>query len=650
MAQEPTTVEKLRGLPWSIATNVANTVFSQLIYFGSVFVLFLDYLDFSKTEIGLVLALIPLAGCIAPLVASFTARMGIKRAFILFYAGRKVVSVPLLLTPWVLMTFGSRATFFFVTAVVALFSLIRAIEETAYFPWVQEFVPRSVRGRYSAMSNIFTALTGFVAVGVAGIVLDNVQGMTGFLSLFVVGIIFGVVSVWAATHIPGGARAVNAETERRNWRAVLVDVDFRRYLIGLALLTLGAVPLTSFLPLFLQEEIGLTAGNIVLMQMGTLLGTLTSSYLWGWAADRYGSKPVMLMGAGMLVVVPMFWWLMPRNVPWALPVALGIAFFQGIADLSWGIGASRLLFGSIVPSDKRLDYMAIYFAWIGFITGLSQFVGGRALDFSGGISGQFLFLRLDAYTPLFLAAVILPLFSMILLRGVRGDSPFTTMQFAGLFLRGNPLLAMESLIRFYRARDEHSAVLITERMGGIRSLLAVDELLDALADPRFNVRFEAILAMARMPADERLITALIEVLRDDSPALSVVAAWALGKIGRNHAGAKLALRQALNSNYRSLQAHTIHARWGTWAIRNWPTGCLRGWLSSATRGCVWPMWRLWANCVWARRCPPCWMCCTRRVTQPCAWKWPWPWCAWSATRTALSGSSAKCRRLRPAWY
>jgi MFS family permease len=559
MAKEPTTVEKLRGLPWSIGTNVANTVFSQFIYFGAVFVLFLDRLHLSKTEIGFILALIPFAGAIAPFVATFTSRMGVKRAFVVFYAARKVVTVALLLTPWVFFTYGERATFVFVTAVVALFSFTRAIEETAYYPWAQEFVPNSVRGKYSAMSNIFTALTGFVSVGVAGVVIDRSEGLSGFMILFAVGVLFGFVSVWASTRIPGGARPANVEQEERAWREVLRDVDFRRYLIGLALLTVGTVPLASFLPLFLQEEVGLTAGNIVLLQMGTLLGTLISSYLWGWAADRYGSKPVMLTGMAMLLLLPLLWWMIPRGAFWSLYLALGISFFQGVANLGWGIGAGRLLFVSIVPTDKKMDYLALYFAWIGIVAGASQLAGGRALDFSQGISGQFYFLRLDAYTPLFLAALVLPLVSLYLLSFIRGDSPFSTVQFAGLFLRGNPILAMGSLIRFHRARDEHNTVMITERMGEIRSPLAVDELLDALADPRFNVRFEAILAIARMPPDERLITALIQVLHGTSPALSVIAAWGLGKIGENQADAGAALRSALDARYLSVQAHSARS-------------------------------------------------------------------------------------------
>ena len=42
MTSEPTTVEKLQGLRWANASNAALSVFVQLTFFGSVFVLFLN--------------------------------------------------------------------------------------------------------------------------------------------------------------------------------------------------------------------------------------------------------------------------------------------------------------------------------------------------------------------------------------------------------------------------------------------------------------------------------------------------------------------------------------------------------------------------------------------------------------------------------
>jgi hypothetical protein len=60
-----------------------------------------------------------------------------------------------------------------------------------------------------------------------------------------------------------------------------------------------------------------------------------------------------------------------------------------------------------------------------------------------------------------------------------------------------------------------------------------------------------------MPPEPSLIDALIEILHGSELALSVVAAWALGRIGDPHAYEPL--REGLYSEYRSIQAHSARA-------------------------------------------------------------------------------------------
>jgi HEAT repeat protein len=321
--------------------------------------------------------------------------------------------------------------------------------------------------------------------------------------------------------------------------------------VGLTLLAIG--PLASFLPLFLRDDVGLPSGAVVWLQSGTMIGGMAASYAWGWAADRYGSKPVMVSGAYLLALQALLWWLIPRQSGLSLYVALAIAFLQGIATLGWQIGLGRLLFVGVVPPEKKTAYLALYYAWISVVEGTGQLLGGRLLDRFAGVSGQFLIFPLDSYAFLFLAAILLSLLNAILLRGVRAESEVGVTRFAGFFLRGNPLRAVQSLIRYQLARSERAAVSVTESLGQSRSPLAVEELLEALVDPRFYVRYEAIVSIARGGSDPRLTQALVQILRSGGPALSVIAAWALGRIG--DLAALPALRDGLEAEYRSVQAH-----------------------------------------------------------------------------------------------
>jgi HEAT repeat protein len=186
------------------------------------------------------------------------------------------------------------------------------------------------------------------------------------------------------------------------------------------------------------------------------------------------------------------------------------------------------------------------------IGGVSQIVSGGLLDATAGLSGQWLFVPIDPFTPWFIMGILLTGVSIILFRRVQSQSEYSVSEFVSLFTHGNPVSAFGSLIRYYRARDERATVVVTERMGQTKSPLTVDELLEALHDPRFNVRFEAVISIARMGSDPRLVEALGQLVNGTEISLSVIAAWALGRMGDE--AALPTLRAGLNSHYRSLQA------------------------------------------------------------------------------------------------
>ncbi|MBE7473741.1 MAG: hypothetical protein DPW09_09615 [Anaerolineae bacterium] len=555
-----TDVEKIRRLPWLLTGDLLNAAFFSLTFTGPVFLLFLDELKLNAGQIGLLLSLIPFAGIIAPFIAPTVARFGFKRVYLTFWTIRKFVIALLLLTPFVLVQFGAQAAFLWVGGVIFAFATCRAIAETGGYPWRKEAVPGSIQGKYSALSNMYMTFSSIVVTAGASYVIGWGTGLGRFMLLIVIGIGFGFISIWCYTHVPGDSPlpfTPSHSSHLKGMQQALKDRDFVFFLSALGLATIGGTAVISFIPLFMKAQVGLNDSQVVLLSIGTYTGALLPSYLWGWAADRYGSKPVMLFSLNLMVLLPLAWFLMPRHNFLSMPLAMLIAFVAGVSTLAWQISWTRYLFVNAMPVEHRSAYTAIYYAWFGLVSGCAPLLAGQLLELAAGFETEFFLFKLDAYTPLFSLSLILLAASVIVVSKLQSSEATPFRKFAGLFVQGNPLRALESVILYNFAGDEITRMATTARMGDAKNPLSSRELIEALKDPSFNVRYEAVHSIGRMPAEPELVDALMAMLAEGPTELTFAVIRSLGRLGDRRAVEPL--RQLLLSGYHLLQASSARA-------------------------------------------------------------------------------------------
>ena len=393
----------VRRLPWAIAHGAGNSIFSQLTFFGPVFLLFLDALGLPKTRIGMLLSFLPFCGLLAPFIAPAVARAGHKRVFLLFWFLRKIVTSCFLFTPWVITLLGAEKTFYFIAVLVALFALCRAIGETAYYPWFQDVVPTRIRGKYNAIDNIAGTLSGGIALAFASAVLARLNGLTGHMVLMGTGVVFGILCVLFAVKIPdpGSEREVE-KVPAMGMLAAIRDRDFRMFM-GVSALVALATMFITFVPLFMKERIGLQSEQVVQLQIASLFGGVTSSYLWGKLSDRKGSRLIILYTLTTMCLLPIAWVAMPRLSFLSFWVALSIAWVSGVAFAGFFVAKFRMLYVGLVPSERKTAYMAVYYAWVGLVGGCGPILAGWMLEAFKGFEQRLWIFTLDEYTSLFVA-------------------------------------------------------------------------------------------------------------------------------------------------------------------------------------------------------------------------------------------------------
>ena len=557
---ELTNLEKIRRLPWQIAGNGFNIIFWLTAAAGSVFILFLAELGLDKARIGLLLSLLPFCGISAIFTAPYVARFGLKRVFLIFFGVRKIFAACLLFVPLVIKYFGVEVAFIWVVCCVSGFAICRAIAETAMYPWSQEMIPDNIRGKFSATSNIINQLLAIATVAVSGYIIGRYHGINKFMFIIGGGIVAGILAVYCFCYVPGGKAVRHSTSNGAHFHEMLSslkDINFRNYMFGLSLVTIGIGSLVAFIPLYMKEQVGLSSKLVVWLDVGTYSGALLSSFIWGWAADRYGSKPIMLSGVFLMLPLPLLCFIMPRNSDTSVEFAITITFILGISSAAWAIGLVRYLFVNAVPASLKTAYMAVFYAGAGLTGGMAPLLAGYLLKSAASLDTSFLIFKIDAYTPLFLFSALVLSAGIFILSRVRSGGAMSMLKFFGLFIQGNPILAVGSLLRYHRTPDEAGRVSITQRLGIAKSQIGNYELIEALNDPSYNVRYEAIIAIANSRTDPELIDALILVLGGDEPDLTLNAAWALGRMGDK--SAVFALRETLLSDYPLLRARSARA-------------------------------------------------------------------------------------------
>ena len=560
MKTELSDAEKIRKLPWLIGAETLNITFVLLTFSGSVFILFLNELGLDNNQIGFLLSLVPFCGIIAPFIAPAVTKYGYKRIFVSFWGIRDLIIVFLLFTPSIVSRFGSNGAFTWVAIIILLFAISRAIAETGGYLWKKEVVPDSIRGKFGAINSMSTTIAGILVVTGAGYIIDSQTGLGRFMTLITIGVGMGLLSVVAFSQVPAESSnrvQLSATKHLQGIKQAVRNENFILFLLVLGLASIGGRSVISFIPLYMKEQVGLSDGVVVLLGIGTYIGALLTSYFWGWAADRYGSKPVMQTSLYLMLMLPVLWFLLPHHNAISAPLAMAVSVIMGIATLAWQISWTRYLFVNAIPDDNRSAYMATYYAWFGIVNGIGPILAGQLLSNTENLFWQRGLLTIDAYSPLFGLSFLLLLISAITLSRLKTSDRTTFRRFAGMFLRGNPVKAMRLLVQYNFSGDEMNRVTTTEQMGDAHSLISSQELIEALDDPSFEVRYEAIRAIGRLPATSELVNSLIRVLEDNESELSIVATRSLGRLG--HHKAIRPLRRSLISGYPPLEASSARA-------------------------------------------------------------------------------------------
>ena len=565
-----------QALRLSTIEGCASTVQGQLTSgaFQTGFALFLGCSSFWLGALGG----IPAFAGLVQLFSSFLAqRYGERKTLI---AGFSVVSrllwVPILLIPFVLPKTLWVGAFLLLTLLSALSMNVSA---PLWIAWITDIVPASSRGRYFGQRNMYAGWVGLFVPIAGGYFLDAaVKRHSGgepaaFAALFLTASVFALASfglVLKSPDVPQEKSGVNGEVRESAlayYKAPFADRNFQRITAFLAMMVIGQSVAGQFFTVYQLQYLHLNYTAFQLLTAVATLASLTSMPLWVYLADKYGNKPVLMISAMLVLVPPLLWILAaPDGIPgfWAYDsdgglrvsvTKLIIVLLNLFAGFGWaGVGLTQfnLMIGA-APAEKRTVYVSAIAAVSGLAGGLAPLAGGALMvAFSHLTFPKHGYIH-NNYHLLFLIATLTRGFALVLVRPIEEHGSRRTTYVLQQLKASKPIGSFAGIQQLSKAGSSSARVQAAERLGRLRTPLAVEELVRALDDVSLPVREQAAQALGEI-GDPRATLPLVGKLADASSGISEQAATALGKIGDKSALPALAAAAQLGPPTRRLAA------------------------------------------------------------------------------------------------
>lgn len=263
------------------------------------------------------------------------------------------------------------------SAILVIARLIQGLAHGGELPSAQtylaEHAPREHRGLW-ASSIYVTGTVGILLGMVMGLVLEVSLTEEQLLSWgwripFAVGAVLGLTALWMRLHMDE-SEVFEAEKERtassgqrqeniflvvgKNWRTACKVIGMT------AGLTVGYYVWSVTMPALAQKNFGFSAYDAF---SGSIIGNVVfigALVFWGWASDRWGRKPTMLiamLGCAILYL-PLVHYVEAQRTMLALTLAICIQLFL----LAGFLGHAPATYAEMFSTDQRASGFGIPYA------------------------------------------------------------------------------------------------------------------------------------------------------------------------------------------------------------------------------------------------------------------------------------------------
>jgi predicted MFS family arabinose efflux permease len=528
--------------------------FSFTLLTGNLISLYLLRLGAANTLIGVVASFAFVSFFFMVAGKRLVPRVGVIRLFAWAWLIRYIAILPILAAPLFVGQPREALTFLLVTVGTFGFQAARGVGIIANAPMFSGYAGTADRGRLISQFQITASIISIITGSAVAFLLGPEASLTRYVLFLATGIAAGLIATGLIFSLP------ELESERESARTPLIPAvreamkqpRFSLFVRSFLLVAIASGVGRSFLIVFAKQGYALTDRAAFLLVAAGSLGNALAGYLGSVLLDRVGAKPIILFSVIVyaLSLIPAI--VLPPLAGTPLYVLLSIVFFLAFLGFSGAENANQAYFFGITRKDSRLNLGILYYVTLGIGGTIGSLIGGVFLD------------ALAAFMPIQWALRLVFLGTVAILvwaatRSSRLES-LGAETFRGtleVIFSPRDLRAASLANRLVRSTSQAEECRTIRDLAQSGSVLPLHDILSRVEAPGWELRFEAMDALASLPFTPEVERVLISHLSSGEHTTASRAAWILGVRGseRSLSG----LRQATTSTDRILAGRALVA-------------------------------------------------------------------------------------------
>ncbi|NQV42891.1 MAG: MFS transporter [Candidatus Marinimicrobia bacterium] len=341
--------------------------------FGDSFLpAFAVLLKATTTQLGLLVSIPQLFAALIQLSAIRIESNQVSRKTMLIWMSllQGIAWFTIFLVPW------STGSVPVLITLATLYAGLGAMGLPFFVSWMGDLVPEETRGTYFGSRNRIVGMTTFVALAVAGVILNvtsKYNAMLGFGLLF---FIAGAARIYSARYFK---LQYEPEIQLKSTDSYGIK-DFVQGMgkssFGMFTVFVSLMNVAVFISGPLMVAYWLQILEFSYLQMTVLMGGISvSSFLmishWGKHIDEYGNRNILEVTSIIITLFPLLWYLIHfADGPLVFYLALSIQILGGLAWSGYNLTLGNYIYDAIDPGNRlRMTSYHNLFKGFGLVAG-----------------------------------------------------------------------------------------------------------------------------------------------------------------------------------------------------------------------------------------------------------------------------------------